>query len=185
VDGRLIELDAQGMLNGVDLESARKRKKIFEPRHEAVRLFISYSHKDENQRNELQTHIKLLQRQRIIDAWDDRRIDPGDEWKQKIDDNLERASIILLLVSSDFMASDYCYKTEIMRAMERHYNDEARVIPVIVRDTLWNNAPFAKLQALPKDGKPISQWPDKDTAWKNVAEGIDAVAEQIRKRARR
>jgi internalin A len=83
------------------------------------------------------------------------------------------------------MASDYCYDTEMRRAMERHDNSEARVIPVIVRDVSWSGALFAKLQALPKDGKAISQWPDKDSAWKNVAEGIEAAAKQIRKRAGR
>jgi internalin A len=178
-DGKVIELDVQELLNGVDLEGTRKRERAIEAKGEAVRLFISYSHKDENLRNELQIHLKLLQRQGIIDAWDDRRLDAGDEWKRKIDDNLERADIILLLVSADFIASDYCYEKEMTRALERHDKNEARVVPVIVRDVSWRKAPFAKLQALPKEGKAIPLWPDKDTAWRNVAEGIEEVAEQI------
>ncbi len=119
---------------------------------QAVRLFYSYSHKDETLRNELETHLKLLQRQGLIETWHDRQIEAGDEWKQKIDENLERADIILLLISSDFIASDYCYDKEMGRAMERHSQKEARVIPVIVRDVNWRIAPFAELQALPKDG---------------------------------
>jgi internalin A len=183
--GQILDLSVQELLNGVDLEGTRKRERAFDAKDETVRLFISYSHKDENLRNELQTHLKLLERQRIIDAWDDRRIDAGDEWKRKIDDNLERADIILLLVSADFMASDYCYDEEMTRALERHDNKEARVIPVIVRDVSWTNAPFGKLQALPKEGKAISLWPDKDTAWRNVAEGIEKAAGQMRKKSRR
>ena len=172
---------------GVDLEGARRTQRATEDRimkseMNAVRVFISYSHKDENLRNELQTHLKLLQRQGIIDAWDDRQIEAGDEWKRKIDDNLERASLILLLVSADFIASDYCYEIEMKRALERHNNKEARVIPVTVRDVNWRKAPFGKLQALPKEGKAIPLWPDKDSAWRNVAEGIEKVAEQLRKK---
>ena len=179
--GRILDLNVRDLLNGVDLAGARKRERTTEFKRDAVRLFISYSHKDETLRNELQTHLKLLQRQGFIDAWDDRRIDAGDEWKRKIDDNLERADIILLLVSADFIASDYCYEKEMKRALERHDKNEACVIPVIVRDVSWRKAPFAKLQALPKEGKAIPLWPDKDTAWRNVAEGIEEVAEHIRK----
>jgi internalin A len=147
---------------------------------QAVRLFYSYAHKDESLRNELETHLKLLQRQGRIESWHDRDIEAGDEWKRKIDDNLERADIILLLVSADFIASDYCYEKEMTRALERHEKNEARVIPVIVRDVNWRNAPFAKLQALPKDGLAVTKWPDKDSAWRNVSEGIEKVVSQMR-----
>jgi len=71
------------------------------------------------------------------------------------------------------------------RALERHENDEARVIPVIVRDCNWRIAPFAKLQALPKEGKAVKKWPDKDAAWRNVAEGIERVVEEMRKQSMR
>jgi len=150
---------------------------------QAVRLFYSYSHKDESLRNELETHLKLLQRQGLIETWHDRKIEAGEEWKQKIDDNLERADIILLLVSADFIASDYCYEIEMKRALERHEKKEARVIPVIVRDVNWRIAPFAKLQALPKDGKAVALWENKDSAWRNVSEGIERVIEEMRKKS--
>jgi internalin A len=146
-----------------------------------VRLFYSYSHKDERLRNELESHLKLLQRLGKIDAWNDRKIEAGEEWKHKIDENLERADIILLLVSANFMASDYCYEMEMKRALERHENKEARVIPVVVRDVNWTAAPFAKLQALPRYGKAVTKWPDKDSAWRNVAEGIERVVGEMRK----
>jgi internalin A len=183
--GQVIELDVQELLNGVDLEGTRKKEGTMEAKREAVRLFYSYSRKDETLRNELETHLKLLQRQDLIDAWHDRNVEAGDEWKQKIDENLERAEIILLLVSADFIASDYCYEKEMQRALERHEKGKARVIPVIVRDVNWKNAPFAKLQGLPRDGKAVTLWQDKDSAWRNVSEGIEWVVEEIRKNARR
>ena len=86
----------------------------------------------------------------------------------------------MLLVSADFIASDYCYEKEMKRALERHARREARVIPVIVRDVDWSLAPFSKLQALPKDGKAVDLWEKKDTAWRNVSEGIKKLVEQMR-----
>jgi len=183
--GQVVKQDVQQLLNGVDLEGARRVEREFDLRGEAVRLFLSYSHKDESLRNELETHLKLMLRQRLIETWHDRLIDAGDEWKDKIDDNLERAEIILLLVSADFIASDYCYEKEMTRALELHEKGEARVIPVIGRDVNWTHAPFAKLQAMPKDGLAVTKWPDKDSAWRNVSEGIEKVAEEMRKRSRR
>jgi internalin A len=103
-------------------------------RDRPVRVFYSYSHKDEPYRNELETNLKILQRQNIIESWHDRLIGPGDEWKQAIDDNLERADIVLLLISSDFIASDYCYDLEMKAALKRHDEKKARVVPIVVRD---------------------------------------------------
>jgi internalin A len=180
VGNDVIDLSVQGLLNGVDLEGTRRKEHKMGEQTQAARLFYSYSHKDESLRNELETHLKLLQRQGLIETWHDRDIDAGDEWKRKIDDNLERADIILLLVSADFIASDYCYEIELKRALERHEKREARVIPVIVRDVNWLNAPFAKLQALPKDGLAVTKWADKDSAWRNVSEGIEKVAVRVR-----
>ncbi len=116
----VVDLNVRELLNGVDLEGMRRREGRMERelRREAARLFISYSHKDDKLREELQTHIKLLERLGVVDAWDDRRIGEGDEWKERIDDNLERADIILLLVSANFIASDYCYEKEMGRAAD-------------------------------------------------------------------
>jgi internalin A len=130
----------------------------------------------------LETHLKLLQRQGLIEPWHDRTIEAGDEWKQKIDEHLERAAIILLLVSADFITSDYCFEKEMQQALERHKRGEARVIPVVVRDVNWRIAPFAQLQALPKDGKAVTLWENRDSAWRNVSEGIERVVEEMRPR---
>jgi hypothetical protein len=147
---------------------------------EPLRVFISYSHIDERLRRKLETDLKLLQRQEVIAVWTDRKITAGEEWKGKIDDNLESADIILLLVSADFVDSDYCYGAEMTRALELHDDGKTRVIPVILRDVEWQSAPFGKLQALPKDGKAVMLWRNKDSAWKDVAASIRKVAEQIR-----
>jgi internalin A len=178
-------LSVQELLDGVDLEGARRKERTkMSEQKQAARLFYSYAHKDESLRNELETHLKLLQRQGMIESWHDRDIEAGDEWKRKIDDNLEQADIILLLVSADFIASDYCYEKEMTRALERHEKNEARVIPVILRDVNWRAAPFARLQALPKDALAVTRWPDKDSAWRNVSEEIEKVAGRMRQHGR-
>lgn len=115
-----------------------------------ISLFYSYSHKDERYREKLETQLKILQRQGVIDGWHDRKIGAGKDWAVERDDHLETAGIILLLVSDDFLASDYCYGKEMTRALERHDDADARVIPIILSNCLWEEAPFARLQALPR-----------------------------------
>ena len=99
-------------------------------------------------------HLGILKRQGVIRDWHDRKITAGTEWKGQIDHHLDTAGVILLLVSADFIASDYCYDVEMKRALERHDTGEARVIPVILRPVDgWQAAPFGKLQAAPTDGQ--------------------------------
>jgi hypothetical protein len=144
-------------------------------------LFYSYSHKDEGFRDQLNTHLAVLQRDGVIKPWHDRKISAGQEWAGQIDAHLNDADIILLLISPDFMASEYCHDVEMKRAMERHEKQEARVIPVILRHVdNWHNAPFAKLQAVPKDGKPIKAWLDQDEAFVDVTRQIRFAAEKLR-----
>jgi hypothetical protein len=142
-------------------------------------LFFSYAHKDEKLRDELAVHLTMLRRQGVISAWHDRQITAGSEWANAIDDHLNSADIILLLISPDFIASDYCYDIELKRAMERHEAREAVVIPVILRPVDWTGAPFGKLQALRKNAEPVNRWSDRDEAWLNVVQGIRKVAETL------
>ena len=135
-------------------------------------VFFSYSHKDENLRDELEVHLSMLKREGLIDAWHDRRISAGDDFAGAIDSNLNSSDLILLLISPDFLASAYCYDVEVKRAMERHERGDCRVIPVILRPSDWKNTPFAKLLVTPTDGKPITKWPDRDEAFLNVAQQI-------------
>jgi hypothetical protein len=145
-----------------------------------IEVFISYSHKDEKLREQLGTHLSLLKRHGVIDEWHDRRIGAGEEWAGAIDEHLNSATIILLLVSAAFLASDYCYDREMKQALARHEAGEAVVIPVILRDVDWAGAPFARLKALPKDGKPVTFWSTRDRALADIARGIRKVAEQLR-----
>lgn len=180
IDGKMQILSVPGLLNGVDLEGSRKRENFMDKQTQPTRLFYSYSHKDEALCDELETHLSIMRRQHIIDVWHDRKIGAGTEWKNQIDENLEKADVVLLLISSDFLASDYCYDKEMKRAMERHDAGEAIVIPVILRDCDWHDADFGKLQGLPKDGKAVTLWPNKDTAWRDVSEGIKKRVKDLR-----
>lgn len=139
-------------------------------------VFFSYSHKDEALRDELEVHLAMLKREGAISAWHDRKILAGDELSGQIHARLSDAQVILLLVSPDFLASAYCHDVEVKRAMELHAEGRARVIPVILRYCDWqNSAPFAKLLAVPTDGKPIVKWPDRDEAWLNVVQQLRAA----------
>src|SRR6266487_319880 len=135
-------------------------------------LFYAYAHEDEALRNELDKHLSLLQRQGIITAKHDRLIVPGADWTQVLDHFLNEADIILLLISSDFLASDYCYGMEMQRAFKRHQNDEARVIPILLRPVDWQSAPFHTLQVLPTNEKPVTSWSNLDAAFADIATGI-------------
>ncbi len=145
-----------------------------------IEVFVSYSHRDEVLHDELAKHLRPLEREGVIQRWHDRRLTAGTEFGDEIDVLLNRAGIILLLVSPDFIASEYCWSKEMKRAMERHEAGEARVVPVILRPVDWHNTPFGKLLALPKDGKAVTSWTDRDTALLDVAKGIRAVASEVR-----
>lgn len=152
---------------------------------DAVTVFFSYSHKDEALRDELAKHLEILKWSGEISAWHDRQILPGDEWDREIKDNLNTAQIILLLISSDFIASSYCRDIEIKRAIERHEAEEACVIPVILRRCMWSAAPFGRLQALPKNASPVTDtnvWPTFDDAFTNIAEGIKKAVDDVRQK---
>ena len=137
-----------------------------------VSLFFSYSHKDEDLRNELEAHLSPLKRQGIVSAWHDRRITAGEDFSRAISSELEKAQIILLLISAHFLNSDYCYEKEMQRALEKHNDGSAVVIPVILHPCDWHSAPFGNLRATPTDGKPISLYPNQQEALAIVAKDV-------------
>ena len=142
-------------------------------------VFFSYSHADEGLRDQLEKQLSMLKRQGVIDTWHDRRIGPGEDFGGVIDAHVDRDDIVLLMVSPDFLASDYCYEREMMRAMERHAHSSAIVIPVILRACDWHGAPFGRLQATPTDGRPVTQWPDRDQAFLEVALAVRKAAQRL------
>jgi len=141
-------------------------------------VFFSYCHADEALRDQLEKQLSMLKRQRVIETWHDRRIGAGQEIDAAIDDHINSDEIILLLVSPDFIASDYCYNIEMARAMERHATKEAIVIPVILRPCDWHHAPFGKLLGTPQDGKPVTLWPNQDESFLQVAKEVRKAAER-------
>jgi hypothetical protein len=145
----------------------------------ALKLFISYSHQDEDIKDELLKHLSPLKRLNLISDFHDRKIEPGDKWAKVISDNLANADIVVLLISIDFINSEYCYDVEMDAALDRQADGAAVVIPVIARSCIWKSTKFAPFQALPTDGKAIATWADRDDALRVVAEGIQQVAERL------
>jgi O-acetyl-ADP-ribose deacetylase (regulator of RNase III) len=171
VRARLADLQEQ------KLELLAKLSRSTDPK---VFVFISYAHEDQKPfLEELRKQLVILKRLNVVEDWYDRDITAGTEWRGEIGSQLNSAQLVLLLISPDFIASDYCYDLEMKTALERHERSEARVIPIILRPCMWSSAPFAKLQALPLDGKPISSWSERDAAFLSVAEGIRSAVESI------
>jgi hypothetical protein len=144
-------------------------------------LFFSYSHRDEDLRDELETHLAVLKRSGIIDTWHDRRIVAGSELGASIDLALDEADVVLLLVSSYFLASDYCYEKEMQRAMERHEAGDAVVIPVILHPCDWQSTIFSKLMATPTDGKPVSKHTNLHDAFLDITNAIKTAVSRLNK----
>ncbi len=136
------------------------------------KLFISYSHKDESYREALEERLSILERKNIISVWHDRKILAGEEWKDQIDENLEAADIIIFLISSSFLASNYCFDVEVETAMKKQALGTAAIISIIVRPCDWHECKFSKFQAVPKDAKPITLWDNEDSAWLDAITGL-------------
>ena len=170
----------------ISSEPASSDKSITYPTHKETKaplsLFYSYAHEDENFRNNLEKHLSNLKRQGVISEWHDRKIIAGQSWAEVIDENLEKADVILLLISSDFIASDFCHEVEMKCALERHEQGLAIVVPILLRDTDLEDSPFAKLQGLPTDFKPIAKWKDQDEAYLDVVKGLRKLIKEMQKK---
>jgi hypothetical protein len=147
-----------------------------------ARVFFSYCHADEELRNKLGRHLKILERHGTIETWYDRLIGAGEDFSKEIDERIRTYEVILLLVSPDFLASDYCYEVEMGHAMERHKKGEAVVIPVILRSCSWHDAPFGSLLATPTDGKPVTLWDDVDQAMTIVTNAVRDSVLRLKKK---
>jgi TIR domain len=147
-----------------------------------IDVFISYSHQDNYWRVELEKHLSNLKRDREIADWSDRKIEAGSEWEAELQDKLESSPIILLLISSDFLASKYCYDVEMQRAIERHDAGTAKVIPIILRPCDWQHSKFSKLQVLPQNGEAVTLWENQDSAFLDVVQGIRRSVDSLTKK---
>ncbi len=176
---------------GIKLPEARNKR--FEERSPYLRvdeqkaeqqklnIFLSYSHEDEILKDQLDNHLSALKKSNKINVWNDRKIQGGDNWDESIKKQLKEADIILLLISADFMASEYIWNVEVKSAIERDNNGEAKVIPIFLRDCDFKDMPFEKLQGYPEDAKPIISFQNRDDAFSQVAKGIRRDIEVWRK----
>lgn len=161
------------------------KKIVEEPKSKALKLFISYSHKDEEFKEELVSMLAGLQRQGIIDPWQDRCIDEGEEWYQQIQRSMNECDLAILLVSRHFIASHFINDEELPRLLHRRKESGLRVVPVIVRPCKWTSEPVLKdLQALPKDGKPVISFDqgngDREQVWVDIATIIEKRTKEKR-----
>jgi tetratricopeptide (TPR) repeat protein len=145
----------------------------------AVEIFCSYASEDEPLWKELEKQLHFLKRHGLISAWHHHALQAGQEWQHEIDEHLQTAQIILLLISPAFMASDRCYRVEMHEAMKRHKAGKSRVIPIILRAVYWEDEPFSMLFVLPKGGKPVKSWSDKDKAFLDIASNIRKIVKEI------
>jgi hypothetical protein len=153
----------------------------FEFRWEAslIRVFLSYAHEDRKLQKELDEHLGALRHKKIIETWFDGQIVPGSKWSEEIAEQLNNADLILLLISSAFLNSTYCYENELTHAIKRHNDGLARIIPIILRPCHWEPAPFAQFQGLPSGMVPVTKHrlDERDTVWSEIAKGIGLAAE--------
>jgi hypothetical protein len=146
-----------------------------------LKVFISYSHKDEEFKDELVTMLAGLQRQGIIDPWQDRRIEEGDQWHQSIQDAMNDCDLAILLVSPDFIASRFIQDEELPRLLQRRRAHGLRVVPIIVRPCKWQSEPALNgIQGLPRDNKAVITFSKangaRDQVWADIATAIEEHA---------
>lgn len=154
------------------------------PSARPIKVFCSYSADDEAYRRAFDTALAGLRRAGLVETWSFRSILPGEVVDSRVAQALDEADIVVLLVSSSFLDSDYCWDVEMRRAVERHDRGEARLVPVIVRSCEWSDAPFAGLSALPQDARPVASWSHPDEAWTSVARGVRTLVGEIGSGAR-
>ncbi|WP_437603600.1 SIR2 family protein [Sorangium sp. So ce590] len=156
-----------------------RRDRVSEPPASPIEVFFSYSESNRELRDKLETHLAILKRKGVIRGWHDGEIGAGEERDRALAEHLETARVVLLLISADFLASDFCYDVEMQKAIDRHERGEARVIPVILDACDWEGAPFGKLASLPRGGRPVTSWVNQSEAFTDIAKGIRKQVEQL------
>ena len=143
-----------------------------------MKAFISYSHKDENYLQKLQINLAQVKRQGLLQEWTDHDIEAGDRFNEKIIKELDLSQLFLALVSSDYIHSNFCFEKEFKQAQQLEHENKIIIVPIICRPCDWKNTPFSKFNALPKDGKAISDWQNEDSAFFNIIEMLRPLIKQ-------
>lgn len=172
INGEIVNVDVSALLEEIE-EPLNDRQLPNEIR--AWNVAVSYSHKDERLRRQLASYLKILERANLLRVWYDRQVLAGDRVHEEISNEFQHADMVLLLVSANFIASDYCHDVEMTTSMLRHQRGETVVIPIIVSECPWRTGVLSTLSALPRDGKAVTSWRIREEAWNDVANGIEAV----------
>lgn len=167
------------MIRKLPTKPTIKKGSSAQPGKPEVRLFISYSHKDEAARDKLDTHLAQVKRD-DVSTWFDGDLDAGEALDPNLARQLRRAHVFVALLSPDYLASKYCWETEYKRAMARRGRGTMRVVAVLVRPCDWRNTRAARFKLLPKDGRPASEWRPTDKAYLDAANGIREVVKAVR-----
>ena len=154
------------------------------PNIKIPKVFISYAHEDEPFKDKLDKMMAGMKRRGVIETWQDRLIEPGDDWYESIQTAMNDTDMALLLVSSDFIDSSFINNEEVPKLLKRRESEGMRVIPIIVRPCLWKSEPMLpKLNVLPKDGKPVITFEKengaRDQAWTDIAKAIEKIAKNF------
>jgi internalin A len=177
---RLVTVNVNEILERTDVPGARQKSEARVGEKRPLKLFISYAHEDESWRAKLGPNLDLLQREGLVELWYDLKIVAGDKWDDEIKRKLYEAELYVFLMSTDLLVSDYVQETELPIARQRHDANQARLVPVVVRRCSWTNS-VGDIQGLPKAGKPVKEWKDRDQAFFDVEKGLRETIEETRK----
>jgi TIR domain len=142
------------------------------------RVFVSYSHRDERWLSRMLVHLTPLQNEGAIDVWSDTRLRPGDDWQTKIEQALESASVAVLLVSADFLASQFVVENELPPLLRAAETNGTTILPVIVGPSSFQESPsLRRFQAVNDPRTPLLAMKDweQETLFHNVAKAVKAA----------
>jgi hypothetical protein len=148
-----------------------------------LRIFYSYSKQDQELLDRLLSHMRVLERVGLIEEWSNTAIQPGDDRNLTTEKYLRNADIILLLISANFINTDFCYEVELSLALQEHQRGKALVIPIFLRPCSWQDTPIAQLQGLPRNNQSITShpyWSDQDEAFYEIVQELKLLIRKLK-----
>lgn len=148
-------------------------------RRAQINVFCSYSDEDQRFQESLEKHLTSLVREGSVLVWARHKVRAGQKRRREIDAQLEKARLILLLISSNFISSDDCYAGGLVRALQRYHNDNVCVISILVKPCTWDELAFSSFQVLPRNRVPVSLWRSRDEAFTHIVDEIKIVVKDL------